>query len=119
MNPDLFLTGLPTSPFSLGVSNIQSRSVLLQFIQGSDGNSPITHWIVEALKGDHATDYKEIYNVSKMVLQNISFFHEIFIFYIVTECFLLCEFYTKVKTQKCSNVCNSIFGNQLIFTCKI
>ena len=88
MIPDLFLTGLPTSPLSLGVSNIQSRSVLLQFIQGSDGNSPITHWTVEALERDHATDYKEIYNVSKIVLQYISFFMNA-LFFIVTECFLL------------------------------
>ena len=110
MNLDLFVTGRPTSPFSLGVSNIQARSVLLQFIQGSDGNSPITRWIVEALERDHATDYKEIYNVSKIVLQYISFFMNALFFFIVTECFLLCEFHTKVRTQSAALCATVFFG---------
>ena len=57
-------TDRPRIPSSLFISNVQARSTLLQFIQGSDGINPVTHWIVEALEGENATDYKEIHNVS-------------------------------------------------------
>ena len=58
-------TDRPRIPFVFFfISDIQARSTLLQFFRGSDGNNPVTHWIVEALEGENATDYKEIYNVS-------------------------------------------------------
>ena len=33
-------------------------------MKGSEGSSPISHLIVEALEGENATTYKQIYNVS-------------------------------------------------------
>ena len=33
-------------------------------MKGSEGSSPISHLIVEALEGENATSYKQIYNVS-------------------------------------------------------
>ncbi|XP_041363510.1 protein sidekick-like isoform X2 [Gigantopelta aegis] len=54
---------LPTEPFNLAYSNIEARSVLLQFLPGSNGKTSITLWIVEALEGS-STRWKHIYNIS-------------------------------------------------------
>ncbi|KAG8446470.1 hypothetical protein GDO86_014070 [Hymenochirus boettgeri] len=43
---------LPGSPSSLGISNIGSRSVTLQFRPGYDGKTSISKWLVEAQVGN-------------------------------------------------------------------
>ncbi|XP_053386774.1 protein sidekick-1-like isoform X2 [Mercenaria mercenaria] len=53
--------GPPAPPFSLAVSHINARSVILQFIQGSDVRIPITLWIVEALEVKSTTEWKTVY----------------------------------------------------------
>lgn len=55
---------LPEPPIGLGVSNIQDRSVFLQFQPGFDGKTSITLWIVEAAEGLQATTYKPVFQVS-------------------------------------------------------
>ncbi|KAL3875338.1 hypothetical protein ACJMK2_033296 [Sinanodonta woodiana] len=54
---------LPQPPRDLAFSNIQARSVLVQFYPGYDGKTSITRWIVQALEGSD-TAWKEIYQVS-------------------------------------------------------
>lgn len=54
---------LPEAPVGLGVSNIQARSVFLQFQPGFDGRTSITLWIVEALVGQVGATYESIYEV--------------------------------------------------------
>ena len=61
----LYFVELPAAPFNLGVSNIETHSVLLQFWPGFDGKTSITNWIVEAQEGDDTT-YKEIFQVDKI-----------------------------------------------------
>ena len=58
-----FISELPSPPYYLAVSNIDARSVLLQFSPGFDGKTSITLWIVEALEGMHATEWKTIFTV--------------------------------------------------------
>ncbi|WAQ96469.1 SDK-like protein [Mya arenaria] len=50
----------PWAPSGLGVSNIEARSVLLQFWLGFDGRTSITLWIVEAQEGPDTDQYKVI-----------------------------------------------------------
>ncbi|BFZ02837.1 hypothetical protein BsWGS_05876 [Bradybaena similaris] len=48
---------LPRPPTQLAVTNIEARSVLLQFVPGYDGKTSITLWIVEAqVVGDSSWD---------------------------------------------------------------
>ncbi|XP_061168000.1 protein sidekick-2-like [Saccostrea echinata] len=54
---------LPKPPEQLGVSDIQARSVVIQFFPGFDGKTSITNWVVEAQVGSSET-WKEIYRVS-------------------------------------------------------
>ncbi|KAK3593323.1 hypothetical protein CHS0354_031382 [Potamilus streckersoni] len=54
---------LPQPPRDLAFSNIQARSVLVQFYPGYDGKTSITRWIVQALEGSDSA-WKEIYQVS-------------------------------------------------------
>lgn len=70
-----YFTELPTSPYNLGVTNIEARSVLLQFLPGFDGKTSITNWIVECLEGA-STKWKKVYEESKpdatdLVVQNL------------------------------------------------
>ncbi|XP_078319648.1 protein sidekick-like isoform X2 [Crassostrea virginica] len=54
---------LPKPPEQLGVSDIQARSVVIQFFPGFDGKTSITNWVVEAQVGGDTT-WQEIYRVS-------------------------------------------------------
>ena len=58
-----FSTELPKPPEQLGVSDIQARSVVIQFFPGFDGKTSITNWVVEAQVGGDTT-WQEIYRVS-------------------------------------------------------
>ncbi|XP_050390832.2 protein sidekick isoform X1 [Patella vulgata] len=53
----------PGPPRNLGITNIESTSVLIQFGQGYNGKTSITLWIVEALVGS-STTWQEIYTIS-------------------------------------------------------
>lgn len=44
-------TELPKPPEQLGVSDVQARSVVIQFFPGFDGKTSITNWVVEAQVG--------------------------------------------------------------------
>ena len=48
-----FFTELPTEPRNLAITNIQSSSVLLQFVPGFDGYTSISKWVVEAQTEAH------------------------------------------------------------------
>ncbi|XP_052873091.1 protein sidekick [Anopheles cruzii] len=48
---------LPHPPYQLALSNIEAFSVVIQFTPGFDGNSSITHWIVEAQTARNLTWY--------------------------------------------------------------
>ncbi|XP_067672270.1 protein sidekick-2-like isoform X1 [Haliotis asinina] len=66
---------LPTAPYNLGITNMQARSVLLQYLPGSNGKTSITLWIVEALEGT-STTWKEIYtrndpDAREILVQNL------------------------------------------------
>ncbi|XP_013063679.2 protein sidekick-2-like [Biomphalaria glabrata] len=54
---------LPGPPRSLAVTNIEARTVLLQFFPGFDGHTLITLWIVQA-QTDASADWVNIYNLS-------------------------------------------------------
>ncbi|CAL1541031.1 unnamed protein product [Lymnaea stagnalis] len=54
---------LPGPPKSLAVTNIEARSVLLQFIPGYDGKTTITLWIVEA-QTENNSSWVRIYSIS-------------------------------------------------------
>jgi protein sidekick len=56
-------TERPKPPEQLGVSDIQPRSVVIQFFPGYDGKTSITNWVVEAQVGGDET-WREIYRVS-------------------------------------------------------
>lgn len=53
---------LPGAPSSLAVSNVQARSVSLQFVPGFDGKTIIRKWIVEAQVGT-STTWTLVFNV--------------------------------------------------------
>ncbi|XP_071105902.1 protein sidekick-2-like isoform X1 [Haliotis cracherodii] len=66
---------LPTAPYNLGITNMQARSVLLQYLPGSTGKTSITLWIVEALEGTSST-WREIYtrndpDAREILVQNL------------------------------------------------
>lgn len=54
---------LPGPPKSLAVTNIEARSVLLQFIPGFDGKTTINLWIVEA-QTENNSSWVRIYSIS-------------------------------------------------------
>lgn len=54
---------LPKPPEQLGVSDVQARSVVIQFFPGFDGKTSITNWVVEAQEGG-SENWQEIYRVS-------------------------------------------------------
>ncbi|XP_035824249.1 protein sidekick-2 isoform X2 [Aplysia californica] len=54
---------LPGPPTRLAVTNIEARSVLLQFIPGFDGKTIITLWIVQAQVNDDP-EWTHVYNIS-------------------------------------------------------
>ncbi|ESO89015.1 hypothetical protein LOTGIDRAFT_106770, partial [Lottia gigantea] len=54
---------LPTAPHHLGITNIETTSVLIQFLPGYNGKTSITLWIVEALVGS-SNKWIEIYSIS-------------------------------------------------------
>lgn len=56
-------TELPKPPEQLGVSDVQARSVVIQFFPGFDGKTSITNWVVEAQEGG-SENWQEIYRVS-------------------------------------------------------
>lgn len=53
---------LPTEPSNLGISNIESTSVQLQFTPGFNGKTSITKWIVQAQIEDN-TNWVEIFSM--------------------------------------------------------
>ncbi|XP_048761303.2 protein sidekick-2-like isoform X2 [Ostrea edulis] len=53
----------PKPPEQLGVSDVQPRSVVIQFFPGYDGKTSITNWVVEAQVGSDE-NWREIYRVS-------------------------------------------------------
>ena len=58
------VTGPPEAPSNLGVTDIQSRTALLQFVPNLS-TEPVTKWIVEAQEfGSGSTEYTEIYQIS-------------------------------------------------------
>ncbi|KAK7506394.1 hypothetical protein BaRGS_00002506 [Batillaria attramentaria] len=61
---------LPGPPHNLGISDIQDRTVLLQFFPGFDGKTSITNWIVLA-KAAGQQNYSEIYSISDPTARDI------------------------------------------------
>ena len=60
----IYVTGPPEAPSNLGVTDIRSRTALLQFVPNLS-NEPVTKWIVEAQEfGSDLTEYTEIYQIS-------------------------------------------------------
>lgn len=56
----------PGPPRYLGISNIQARTVVLQFDQGYNGRTSISNWIVEAKEEETAVGFwRKIYEISK------------------------------------------------------
>lgn len=71
----LLFPELPTAPYNLGITNMQARSVLLQYLPGSSGKTSITLWIVEAREGTSST-WREIYtrndpDAREILVQNL------------------------------------------------
>ncbi|CAG5132926.1 unnamed protein product, partial [Candidula unifasciata] len=62
---------LPKPPTQLAVTNIEARSVLLQFVPGYDGKTSITLWIVEA-QIDGSNSWSRIYNISDPTADQIT-----------------------------------------------
>ncbi|XP_059172379.1 protein sidekick-2-like [Physella acuta] len=66
---------LPEPPTQLAVTNIEARTVMLQFRPGDDGKTSITLWIVEAQEENNATWFR-IFTVSdpsadQILVQNL------------------------------------------------
>ncbi len=60
---EFFFSVQPEPPRNLAITNIQSRSVLLQFVPGFNGFTSISKWIVEAqINGDE--EWVEIFHKS-------------------------------------------------------
>ena len=47
LQPQFLLTDRPDKPTNLKVTNVQSRSVVIEFKPGHDGQAPVTEWIVQ------------------------------------------------------------------------
>ncbi|KAH9515062.1 Protein sidekick-2 [Bulinus truncatus] len=61
---------LPGAPTRLAVTNIESRTALLQFFPGFDGHTLITLWIVQA-QVENSADWVNIYNLSETTATQI------------------------------------------------
>jgi hypothetical protein len=51
----LWISERPGTPYNLGISDIQARSTLLQFLLGFDGKTSITLWKIEGQIDNNST----------------------------------------------------------------
>ena len=58
-----FISERPGTPYNLGISDIQARSTLLQFLLGFDGKTSITLWKIEGQIDNNST-WVPVYEIS-------------------------------------------------------